>query len=79
MPVVLLFTLMVMTLKRNGQERNKLHLTLSLGGSEAGYSTEAPPVHINNFFYCDIILNELLHGESKLSNLIAICYIIFTQ
>ena len=44
MPAVLLFTLRVMALKRNGQERNKLHLTLSLGGSEVGHNTEAPPV-----------------------------------
>ena len=36
-----------MALKKNGQERNKLHLTLSLGGSEAGHNgaiSEAPPV-----------------------------------
>ena len=33
-----------MALKKNGQERNKLHLTLSLGGSEADPNTEAPPV-----------------------------------
>jgi hypothetical protein len=33
--------LRVMALKKNGEERNKLHLTLSLSGNEA---TEAPPV-----------------------------------
>lgn len=33
-----------MALKKNGQERNKLHLTLSLGESEASHNMEAPPV-----------------------------------
>lgn len=37
-------TYRVVALKKNGQERNKLHLTLSLGGSEAGHNMEAPPV-----------------------------------
>ena len=34
-----------MALKKNGQERNKLHLTLSLDESEASHDNmEAPPV-----------------------------------
>ena len=35
----------VMTLKKNGQERNKLHLTLSLGGNESSnsYTSEIAP------------------------------------
>ena len=36
--------LRIIVLKKNGQERNKLQLTLRLGGSEAGHNTEAPPV-----------------------------------
>lgn len=38
------YPLRVVGLKKNGQERNKLHLTLSLSGSEASQDTEAPPV-----------------------------------
>jgi hypothetical protein len=35
-----------MALKKNGQERNKLHLTISLGGGDAGlgHNAEAPRV-----------------------------------
>ena len=33
-----------MALEKNGQECNKLHLTLSLEGSEADHNTEAPQV-----------------------------------
>ena len=39
----------MMALKKNGQERNKLHLTVSLDGSDAshGHSTEVPHVPLS--------------------------------
>ena len=42
-------SLRMMAFKKNGEERNKLHLTLNLGGSDAGYdghNTEAPSVPV---------------------------------
>ena len=33
-------------LKKNGQERNKLHLTLSLGGSDANHCHNAEAPHV---------------------------------
>ena len=39
-----------MALKKNGQESNKLHLTVSLGGSDAscGHNMEAPHVPMSS-------------------------------
>ena len=37
----------MMALKKNGQERNKLHLTIfNLGGSDAVHNTETPGVPV---------------------------------
>ena len=35
-----------MALKKNGQERNKLHLTLSLGGSDTGRDHNKEALHV---------------------------------
>ena len=36
----------MMVLKKNGQERNKLHLTLSLGGSDASRGHNMEALHV---------------------------------
>ena len=44
----------VMALKKNGQERNKLHLTLSLGGIDSSNSEEAPSLSTHNNKHSDV-------------------------
>jgi hypothetical protein len=64
-PAILVHTLYLrmMALKKNGQERSKLHLTLSLGGSETdcGHTTEAPRVPI-----CQVIQQLLVLSQQSL-------------
>jgi hypothetical protein len=56
----------MMALKKNGQERNKLHLTISLDESDTGlgHNTEAPPVPMPSHTTTAVVSAEPVGDES---------------